>query len=126
MTKKGVEKKMIGSEIAVIDGGSPVKNLLVSVHRSLLYSSRRVQKIVSELVPANEPDLEEVKGEIWRELSAVYYKYDDDHQKKAFRQVVQDISGRLGDGKWQSVYQKIHRFEQRRFSRISPWMNGRG
>lgn len=86
-------------------------NLLVSTHYSLLSSTRRVLKLVSGLIPANEPNVDEVKEEIWRELSAVYYKYDDDHQKKAFRQVVQDISGRLGDGKWRSVYTKIHRIE---------------
>lgn len=116
---------MVRSELAVIEGGSPVKTLLVSAHRSLISSTRGVLKLVSDLVPDDEPDIGEVKEEIWRELSAVYYKYDDDHQKKAFRQVVRDISGRLGDGKWRSVYMKIHRFEHRKLSRMAPWRNGR-
>ena len=104
---------MFRSKIAVIEGGSPVKNLLVSVTRSLFSSMRSVLKLASDLVPANESDIDEVKEEIWRDLSAVYYKYDDDHQKKAFRRVVRDISGLLGDGKWRSVYSKIHRIEHK-------------
>ena len=116
---------MIRSEISVIEGGSPGKNLLVSAHGSLISCMRGVLNLFSDLIPTEEPDIDKVKEDIWRELSAVYYKYDDNHQKKAFREVVQDISARLGDGNWRSVYNKIHKIEQRGPGRASPLWSGR-
>ena len=42
---------------------------------------------------------------------ALYYKYED--QKKAFREVMYDICEKIKDGKWESVYNKLYRAEQK-------------
>jgi len=72
----------------------------------------RVRKLVSEIVPPLEVDMENVKNEVWADLSTLYYKYEDKVQKRAFREVAQEISEKIVRGRWDKVYKKFYRIEQ--------------
>jgi hypothetical protein len=74
----------------------------------------RLKEAVDEIVPPVENDIDELKEEIWYDLSAIYYKYDDESQKRAFREVMEKIHCKIKEGKWEHVYQKLHREEQKR------------
>jgi len=58
-------------------------------------------------------DLDEFKEEVWNDLSAIYYKYETEEQKKAFREVMYEICEKIKEGKWDSVYKKLYREEQK-------------
>jgi len=73
----------------------------------------KVREAVTRILPPSEVDIEELKDEVWQDLSALYYKYEDEEQKKAFREVVHEISEKLKDGKWDTVYKKLYREEQK-------------
>jgi hypothetical protein len=49
-----------------------------------------------------------IKSDIWRDLSLVYYKYEDGAQKRAFREILADISNKINDGNWDIVYRKLY------------------
>jgi hypothetical protein len=72
-----------------------------------------VKEVLDQILPSGEVELTDIKEEIWQDLSALYYKYEDENQKKAFREVIYDISKRVQEGKWDSVYKKLYRFEQK-------------
>ena len=71
-----------------------------------------VKEVIDQILPSGDVDLTDIKDEVWKDLSALYYKYEDEDQKRAFREVMYDISNRIQDGKWDSVYQKLYREEQ--------------
>jgi hypothetical protein len=48
---------------------------------------------------------------VWADLSRIYYKYEDEAQKKAFRDILKEISEKIQDDKWETVYKKIYREE---------------
>ena len=54
-------------------------------------------------------DMEDMKQEVWSDLSRLYYKYEDDEQKKAFREVMHEISEKIDEGKWDVIYNKMRR-----------------
>jgi hypothetical protein len=72
-----------------------------------------VKEVIEKILPNDEFDFEEIKEEIWQDLSALYYKYEDDEQKKAFRLVIYDICEKIDQGRWDSVYNKLYRVEQK-------------
>jgi hypothetical protein len=72
---------------------------------------KKVGKFIREAIPSRPVFLQEVKSEVWKELSLIYYKYEDGYQK---------ISESINDGNWGTVYNKLYRFEQ--LSRNSPSM----
>jgi len=72
-----------------------------------------MKDIVDQVLPPNEVELETIKEEIWQDLSALYYKYEDDEQKRAFREVMHDICEKISEGKWDSVYRKLYRNEHK-------------
>ena len=72
-----------------------------------------VKGVIGQILPQTEVDLDEIKEEVWQDLSALYYKYEDEDQKRAFREVMYDISDRIREGKWDSVYKKLYRVEQK-------------
>ncbi|MCW4050606.1 MAG: hypothetical protein NWE89_12820 [Candidatus Bathyarchaeota archaeon] len=72
-----------------------------------------VKDVIDQILPPSEVELETIKAEVWGDLSALYYKYEDEEQKKAFREVMYDICERISQGKWESVYRKLYRVEQR-------------
>jgi len=91
----------------------PLKNAIEYAGKSFDNVFDRFKRFVSEVIPPVEVNMEEVKGEIWTDLSALYYKYEDEVQKKAFRNVMQDICDKMSQGKWDSVYKKLYRADQK-------------
>jgi hypothetical protein len=67
--------------------------------------------VISKILPSLEVDPNEVKDEVWTDLSRIYYKYEDETQKKAFRDIMKEISEKIQDDKWETVYKKIYREE---------------
>lgn len=72
-----------------------------------------VKEVIDQILPPSDIELEAIKDEVWADLSALYYKYEDEVQKKAFRKVIQDICDKMSQGKWDSVYKKLYRAEQK-------------
>jgi len=54
-------------------------------------------------------DMEDMKQEVWLDLSRLYYKYEDDEQKRAFREVMHEISEKIDEGNWDVIYNKLRR-----------------
>ena len=75
-------------------------------------SSGLVDGILDEIIP-KDPGFDDIKNEIWEDLSNIYYKYECDRQKVAFREVMVEISQKIERGKWSNVYQKLYRLKQR-------------
>jgi len=72
-----------------------------------------VKDVIDQILPPNEVEIETIKEEIWDDLSSLYYKYEDEDQKKAFREVMYEICGKISEGKWDTVYKKLYRSEQK-------------
>jgi hypothetical protein len=72
-----------------------------------------VKEVIDQILPPSDVELEAIKEEVWADLSALYYKYEDEVQKKAFRNVMQDICDKMSQGKWDSVYKKLYRADQK-------------
>jgi hypothetical protein len=87
----------------------PLNTLVASGVNVLSYCILKTRMFFSRFSPDN--DIEELKEEIWGDLSSVYYKYEDNNQKKAFREVIVDISSKLNSGKWKAIYNKLHSIE---------------
>jgi hypothetical protein len=73
---------------------------------------KKIWRRLSTLLPSQEIDIRKIKDEVWVDLSALYYKYDDGDQKRAFREVTGEISEKLVEGRWQTVYKKLYRAEK--------------
>jgi hypothetical protein len=73
----------------------------------------RVKEAIEQILPPSNIELEDIKEEIWKDLSSLYYKYEDEDQKRAFRFVMQEICEKISQGKWDSVYRKLYRSEQK-------------
>ena len=71
----------------------------------------KVIDTVSKMLPPIEKDIEENKVEIWTDLSKVYYKYDAEDWKRAFREVMKDVSDKINEDKWETIYKKLYREE---------------
>jgi len=70
-----------------------------------------IRDVISKIIPSPDVDIDEVKEEVWADLSRIYYKYEDEAQKKAFRDIMKEISEKIQDDKWETVYKKIYREE---------------
>ena len=88
-----------------------VKNILRTVSTNVTIFFKDVRTSLSNILPPINHDINEIQGEVWRDLSAVYYKYEDESQKKAFRQVVNDISKKIEADNWDSIYKRLYRIE---------------
>jgi hypothetical protein len=69
----------------------------------------KIVQYVSRIFPNTPPDIEATKKEIWTDLSVLYYKYDYDFQKRAFREVLVEMSDKISEGKWATIYKRIYR-----------------
>ena len=98
----------------------PSVNNLSIIYTSLTKMKKKVGELIRDAIPSRPVFLQEDKTEVWKELSLVYYKYEDSHQKRAFREVLSEISESITDGNWGTVYNKLYRFEQ--LSRNGPSM----
>lgn len=72
-----------------------------------------VKEVIDQILPPSDVEVEAIKEEVWDDLSALYYKYEDEVQKKAFRLVMQEICEKMSQGKWDSVYNKLYRADQK-------------
>ena len=72
-----------------------------------------IREAIEKIFPSSEVALDEIKDEVWTDLSRIYYKYEDEAQKRAFREVMKEIAEKMQDDKWQTVYKKIYREEQK-------------
>jgi hypothetical protein len=72
-----------------------------------------VRRFLIRVIPSNKISIATLKQDVWSDLSTVYYKYEDDDQKQAFREIMSEISERLNEGKWDNVYKKLHMINQR-------------
>jgi hypothetical protein len=68
----------------------------------------KMEDVVEKIKPES-PTEDEIKEEIWYDLSVLYYKYNDSIQKSAFREIFEDISKKIQSGDWTSIYRKLHR-----------------
>jgi len=84
----------------------------VSSIKPLETLKNKVKAVVTKALDA-DIDLGEFKEEVWNDLSAIYYKYETEEQKRAFREVMYEICEKIKEGKWDSVYNKLYREEQK-------------
>ena len=73
----------------------------------------KVWEVITKIFPLIDVDITEIKEEVWTDLSKIYYKYEDENQKRAFREVIKEISEKIQKDKWDTVYKKIYRQEQK-------------
>jgi len=69
----------------------------------------KIVQYLSRIFPNAPPDIDVMKNEIWTDLSVLYYKYDYDFQKRAFREVLVEMSDKISEGKWATIYKRIYR-----------------
>ncbi len=69
--------------------------------------------MISKILPPKEFDIEENKEEIWEDLSLIYFKYDDESQKRAFREVMKEIYEKIEGGRWDEIYREIFRLKNK-------------
>jgi hypothetical protein len=72
-----------------------------------------VKEVIDQILPSGDIELADIKEEVWTDLAALYYKYEDEDQKRAFREVMHEICDKISSGKWDSVYKKLYRVEQK-------------
>ena len=82
--------------------------------KTLGKATEQVRGIISKILPPNEIDIEENKEEIWRDLSSTYFKYDDESQKMAFREVLMEIYAKIEEDRWDEIYRKIYGLNKKR------------
>ena len=70
-----------------------------------------IREVISKIIPPSDLDIDDIKDEVWSDLSKIYYKYEDEAQKKAFREIMKEIAEKIQDDKWETVYKKIYREE---------------
>jgi len=97
-----------------------VLNVPASKHGRLIRGAvtlgYRCLNIVSDAVTnafsGSGVELEGIKKEVWKDLSSIYYKYDDSCQKRAFREVLHDINEKISEDKWDNIYKKLYTLEK--------------
>ena len=81
----------------------------ISSNESIEKIKGTLKEILIKMLPTTEIDQERDKNEIWEDLSHIYFKYDSEAQKKAFREVIKEINEKIRDDKWDELYNKIYR-----------------
>jgi hypothetical protein len=80
----------------------------------------RIAKQLSRILPEIHTDITATKQEIWTDLSRLYYKYDNPHQKTAFREVIKEISQTITEDRWPTAYKRIYRNNKTTIPLASP------
>ncbi len=83
-------------------------NLKIPSSETLEIIRGKIKETLSKIIPPNNIDIEEDKKEIWKELSIVYFKYDDEIWRHAFRKVMIELYEKIGEVKWDEIYNKIY------------------
>jgi hypothetical protein len=52
-------------------------------------------------------------NEIWDDLSRIYYKYETNDWKQAFREVIKEISEKVNEDEWHIIYNKLYRHDKK-------------
>lgn len=110
---KEVKTELTWFETPGLRGSPSIKNALIYANKSLENTMGKALKFMFSVVQPHKVDMDNVKDEVWADLSAVYYKYEDEDQKKAFREVVYEISDKIKDGRWNTIYKKLYRSEKK-------------
>ena len=103
---------MTWSETSELRDSLPLRNAITSAGRSLGNTVGKALRFVFSPLQPCKVDMGNIKSEVWADLSAVYYKYEDEDQKKAFREVVHEISDKITEGRWNAIYKKLYRAEK--------------
>jgi len=78
-----------------------------------------IREAISMIIPSTDVEIDEIKDEVWSDLSKIYYKYEDETQKRAFREVMREISEKIQEDKWETVYRKIYLEEMKDRNHVS-------
>ena len=68
----------------------------------------KVKETVEKILPPIKKNIINNKNEIWDELSRLYYKYETNDWKEAFREVMKEISEKVNEDKWNIIYNKLY------------------
>jgi hypothetical protein len=68
----------------------------------------KVTETVEKILPPIKNKIEDDKNEIWDGLSQLYYKYETNDWKKTFREVINEISEKINEDKWDTIYNKLY------------------
>lgn len=71
-----------------------------------------IRETLTRILPSRVEDIEGEKKEIWKDLSMVYFKYEDEIWRKAFREVLIELFDKISDVKWEEIYSKIYSEEK--------------
>ena len=63
----------------------------------------------SKIIPYPPSDAPSMQEGVWADLSVLYYKYDQDIQKRAFREVMKEMTQIISEERWPTAYKKIYR-----------------
>lgn len=74
----------------------------------------RVREILNKLEIERRRAISEDVDYMWRQISELYYEYEDDAWKRAFREVFFYISEKIQEDKWPTIYMNLYRREQRK------------
>jgi len=87
-------------------------NLNIPASGTLEIIRGRIRETLVKIIPPDNIDIEEDKEEIWKELSVVYFKYDNEIWRQAFRKVMTELYEKIGEVKWDEIYDKLYREEK--------------
>jgi hypothetical protein len=82
--------------------------MLFPKNGSLDILTGRIGETLTRIFPSREVDLEGEKKEVWKELSMIYFKYDDDTWRKAFREIMIYLFDQISESKWDEIYNKMY------------------
>ena len=92
---------------------APALSIAKYANKSIDSILSTVKKVATKVLQVAEIEVEGIKEEVWEDLSALYYKYEDNDQKKAFREIMHEISEKINENKWDAIYKKLYRIGQK-------------
>lgn len=95
-------------ETSRLNKTSLLENAVIYMKSSADHLLDNVKKLMSNIILINKADIDIMKKKVWDDLSAVYYKYDGEDQKRAFREVIKEIAEKIYEDKWNTIYKKIY------------------
>lgn len=85
---------------------------LIPKSESLDAITGSIRETLTRILPSRTTDIEGEKKEIWKDLSMVYFKYEDEIWRKAFREILMELFDKISDVKWDEIYSKIYSEEK--------------
>ncbi len=87
------------------------RKTLENIGKQVNQTLTKIKEPAIRILPPVTVEMSNMKDEVWVDLSRIYYKYEDTTQKQAFREVVLEMSDKINDGRWETVYKKLYRIE---------------